>query len=168
VHRAGGEIFVESEPGFGPVFRVVLPRPARVAFRPRPLSAPPPSHGRLRVLIVDDDEMLLRAITSSLAEDFECTPVASGRAALELVQKAERFDVMLSDVVMPGMDGLRLYQQISDIDPRLAEHTVFFSGGLRSRSLEHAIVDTGRPLLSKPISMRDLARRLREAAAAAA
>ncbi|MDQ3032340.1 MAG: ATP-binding protein [Myxococcota bacterium] len=166
VRRAGGEIFVESEPGFGSCFRVVLPRPARVESRPRPLSAAPPGHGRLRVLIVDDDEMLLRAITNSLAEDFECTSVASGKAALELVQKAERFDVLLSDVVMPGMDGLRLYQQLADIDPALAERTVFFSGGLRSQTLEHAIVGTGRPLIAKPISMRDLARRLREAAAA--
>lgn len=166
VRRSGGEIFVESEAGFGARFRVVLPRPARVRTAARPLSAPPPPQSRLRLLVVDDDELLLRAMARSLSDDFECTFVASGGEALEVVRRADPFDVMLSDVVMPEMDGLRLYDQIGDVDPRLAAHTLFFSGGLRSPSLQRAILDTGRPILTKPISIRDLARRIREVAAA--
>jgi signal transduction histidine kinase len=165
VTRSGGEIFVESELGRGACFRVVLPRPERSAPEPRSASWPPMSTARLRVLIVDDDEMLLRAITGSLTEEFECVPLPDARTALDIIEKAERFDVMVCDVVMPDMDGLQLYEKVRERDPSLAERTLFFSGGLQSQALEQALVDTGRTVLGKPTSMRELARKIRRVAA---
>lgn len=165
VHRSGGEIFVESELDRGACFRVVLPRPDPSLPGPASTSWPPLSTARLRVLIVDDDEMLLRAITGSLAEEFECIPVANARTALDIIEKAERFDVMVTDVVMPEMDGLELYAKVLERDPSLAERTLFFSGGLQSQGLEQALVATGRPVLGKPISMRELSRKIRRIAA---
>jgi signal transduction histidine kinase len=162
VRKAGGEILVESEPGFGTSFRVVLPRPAPVARRPRPLSAPPPALARLRVLIVDDDELLLRALLRALSQDFECTGVTSGRAALALLDKNEHFDVVVSDVVMPEMNGLELYQAVRRVDPSLARRSIFLSGGLQPGGLEQSILETGRSLLDKPLSPRDLAKRIYE------
>ncbi len=165
IHRSGGEIFVESELGRGTSFRVVLPRPERNDPEPRGTSLPPMSTARLRVLIIDDDEMLLRAITSSLTEEFECVPVTDPRTALDFIEKMERFDVMLCDVVMPDMDGLQLYLKVMERDPSLAEKTLFFSGGMQSHSLEQALIETGRTVLGKPISMRELARKIRRVAA---
>lgn len=166
VQKAGGEILVESEPGFGTSFRVVVPRPAPVARMPRPLSAPPPGLARLRVLIVDDDEMLLRALLRALSQDFECTGVTSGRAALNLLEKDAYFDVVVSDVVMPEMNGLELYQAVRRLDPSLARRAIFLSGGLQPGGLEQSILETGRALLDKPLSPRDLAKRIRELGAA--
>ncbi|GAB4217452.1 MAG: hypothetical protein OHK0013_44960 [Sandaracinaceae bacterium] len=162
VRKAGGEILVESEPGYGTTFRVVLPRPPMPARGPRLLSAPPPPLSRLRVLLVDDDELLLRALQRALQQDFECIAVSSGRAALELVRRHEHFDVIVSDVVMPDMNGLDLYEAVRAQDPGLAERSIFLSGGLHQASLIKRIHDTGRLFLNKPLSPRDLARRIHE------
>ena len=162
VREAGGEILVDSEPGRGTAFRVAFPRPPPVSVRPRPLSAPPPSMARLRVLLVDDDELLLRALARALRLDFECTTATSGRAALELLRKGESYDVVVTDIVMPEMNGHELFMAIQDVDPALAERAIFLSGGLQAAALSQAITDTGRGLLEKPLSPRDLARKILE------
>ncbi|MFO0714214.1 MAG: ATP-binding protein [Sandaracinus sp.] len=164
VRKAGGEILVDSELGRGTSFRVALPRPPPISVRPRPLSVPPPSIAHLRVLIVDDDELLLRALARALKQQFEVTTVASGRGALERLRKGEHFDVLVSDIVMPEMNGHELYVAIRELDVRLSEHAIFLSGGLQATALSQAITETGRALLEKPLSPRDLAKKIYEVA----
>ena len=164
VTRAGGEIFVESEPGEGTLFRVVLPRPPVHSAEKRTPSVRP-AWERLRVMIVDDDAMLLRSITRSLDDRFECIPVNSAAAALSSLDRDDRIDVLVTDIVMPGENGVDLYEQLVRDRPHLASRTIFFSGGVSSEALQAAILRTGRPLLGKPIDMLEFVRTVRDVAA---
>ena len=165
VRKAGGEVLVDSELGRGTTFRIVMPRPPPVSDRPRPLSVPPPSIARLRVLIVDDDELLLRALARTFRQDFDCVTATSGKVALELIGRGEHFDVVVSDIVMPEMNGHELYLAIRALDPVLADHAIFLSGGLQATALSQAIAETGRNLLEKPLAPRDLAKKIHEVGA---
>ena len=162
VNKAGGDVFVESEPGRGARFWVVLPRvPANTAEASPPQRLPPPLRTRLRVMIVDDDEFVLRAVARSLSDEFECITVSSGPEALAELRSDARVDALLADVVMPGMNGVELFEALRREHPALAERTVFFSGGIRSSGLRDALESTGRPCLEKPVARRELCRVLR-------
>ncbi len=163
VMKAGGDVFVESEAGAGARFWVVLPRaPDSAIAEVRPAtSRPPPRGSRLRVMIVDDDEFVLRAVTRSLSQEFECIALSSAAEAVERLRSDAKVDALLADIVMPGMNGLAFYEVVRREHPELAERTVFFSGGIGSPHLRAAIEATGRPCLEKPVDARELVRALR-------
>ncbi len=164
VLRAGGDIFAESEPGRGARFRVVMPRPPESVGRRRTPSILPTSE-RLRVMIVDDDDMLLRSMARSLRDRFECISVNSVPAALKSLADDDRIDVLVADIVMPGENGIDLYEHLLRVHPHVAARTVFFSGGVSSETLQAAIERTGRPLLGKPVDLLELVRTVRDVAA---
>ncbi len=152
VLRAGGDIFVESEPGKGAAFRVILPILETTEARVRPASVPPQAQ-RLRVMILDDDDMMLRSMTRSLRARFECIPVRTVDAARTSLERDDRIDVVVADIVMPGRGGLDLYQDLLREHPTLASRLVFLSGGVASAALRSALHATGRPVLQKPIDV---------------
>ena len=161
VHKAGGEIFAESAPGEGARFRMVFTRPAAAAVKTgRPLSMPPATD-RLRVLILDDDELMLRSVQRSLSNQFECIVARGGLEALESLRLDDSVDVVLSDVVMPGMNGLEFFRILAERHPHLAGRTIFFSGGVTSDTLRLGVVETGRPCLNKPIDLQELVKAIR-------
>ena len=160
VQQAGGDVLVESEVGRGARFRVILPRAVLEEQVKRTMSTRPPS-GQLRIMIVDDDDTFLRSLTRSLREQFECIPVKSANDARTSLARDARIDVVVTDVVMPGENGLDLYKGLLLEHPELAPRTVFLSGGVSSESLLAALQQTGRPILGKPVDMHDLFRTLR-------
>jgi len=160
VQKANGEIFVDSGPG-GATFRTVFERADDLVAARRPVSWVPPGSWRMRVLIVDDDVMLLRSIARTLADQFECIPVTSGDKAVAFLKQDAKIDVVLSDIVMPGTNGLELYETIRADFPHLAHKTIFFSGGVRSEELRSQIAKTGRPCVAKPFEIRELVRLMR-------
>lgn len=164
VHKAGGELFVESVPGHGARFWVVLPHTGAASSADKPPSAPPRRESRLRVMIVDDDEFVLRTLARSLSADFECVPVASAQEAMTALYADPKVDALLADIVMPGMNGYELYEAVKEAYPQLAERTVFLSGGIRNPKLQDAIQSSGRLCLDKPIDVRALGRTLRDVA----
>jgi signal transduction histidine kinase/ActR/RegA family two-component response regulator len=161
VERMGGEIFVESEPGAGASFSVVLERSEAADAGQRLEAFMPPASDRLRVLLLDDDELILRSMQRSLAPHFECQAVARARAALDVLEVDEEFDVVVSDVVMPEMNGLEFFTELELQHPDLAMRTVFISGGITSELLHTRVSDTGRPCLAKPIDVKELIRTIR-------
>jgi nitrogen-specific signal transduction histidine kinase/CheY-like chemotaxis protein len=167
VMKAGGDVFVESELGAGARFWVVLPRAVQAIIPDtRPATRqPPPRSSRLRVMIVDDDEFVLRAVARSLSDEFECIALSSGSEAVERLRSEPKVDALLADIVMPGMNGLQLYEVVRAEYPELARRTVFFSGGIGSPHLRTAIERTGRPCFDKPVDPRELCRALRSQAA---
>jgi CheY-like chemotaxis protein len=108
------------------------PEPATAKGGARQRSRP---RGMLRVLLVDDEEIVRRCTARALA-DFEVVSVASAADALELLHLDSDFDAVLSDVMMPGMSGPELFARCYVSYPLLAQRFVFASGNPESARLE--------------------------------
>jgi len=127
VTAIGGDITVESRPG-ATTFRVVLPAiaasPATAEVPPRP----PVLRARARVLVVDDEPMVARAIARTLSE-HDVTVLHSGAAALERLRQDVGFDVVLCDLMMPELNGMELHERLRLEVPAASERMVFMTGG---------------------------------------
>lgn len=132
VTALGGRIIAQNRAGGGALFRVSLPPAARASVEAaRAKSAPPPDVDPPRkaaVLAVDDEPAICVSLRRVLRE-HEVTTVTSAKEALELVSSGERYDIILSDLMMPEMSGMELYETILGCRPELAERIVFITGG---------------------------------------
>jgi CheY-like chemotaxis protein len=159
VREHGGRIRVESRPGGGATFVVELPRvappePHRAPPAPTPAVAP----GGRSVLVVDDEPSVRGAITTYLRSlGIAADGAASGAAALARVRE-RRYDAILLDLRMPDMPGDAVYAELAAADPALAERVVFLTGDLHSEAAAAFVRSTGRPFVSKPFELDDLAR----------
>jgi DNA-binding response OmpR family regulator len=111
--------------------------------------------------LLDDDELILRSLQRSLSAHFECQVAVRARTALDLLSDDEDFDAVVSDVVMPEMNGLEFWNELGLAHPILAQRTVFISGGITSEKLRVRVSDTGRPCLAKPVDMAELIKTIR-------
>lgn len=117
------------------------------------------SSGRLRVLLVDDEEIVRRCTVRALA-DFDIVCAASALEALKILRSDADFDVVLSDVMMPGMSGPELYAVCYRNFPAIAQRFVFASGNIQAaraqveRAVESVAAEHTPALLAKP-SARD-------------
>jgi CheY-like chemotaxis protein len=126
--------------------------------------------GRLRILLIDDEEMVRRC-TLRLLADFDVVPAASAREALRILREDSDFDAILSDVMMPGMSGPALYAICHRDFPSLAQRFVFASGNAETAraDLQQAVdmleAEQAPILLAKPSSREELVLALFAAAA---
>lgn len=106
-----------------------------------------------RVLLIDDEPLILEALSDYLGmHHLSVTTMQDSRAALDLLRR-ESFDVIVSDIRMPGMDGLQLYDQARLIDKRYARSFVFMSGDLVRETTKAFVEATGCSCLKKPFAM---------------
>ena len=129
VTNLGGEITVASQEGRGTIFRVVIPAAATV--EPEAVATPVPAAravGAAAVLVVDD-EPSIGAVLRRILRGHEVTVVSDARMALELLGSGQRFDVILSDLMMPVVSGMEFYDELMRRFPDAADRVVFVSGG---------------------------------------
>ena len=111
VAAMGGEIKVESALGKGSTFRVLLAAGRAAARDRRGARTAPPRAPRARVLVVDDEPLVGAVLRRTLVE-HDVTVVESARAALDRIAAGERYDLVLSDLLMPGLSGMDLYREL--------------------------------------------------------
>ncbi|MFO0727639.1 MAG: response regulator [Myxococcota bacterium] len=149
----GGSIHVRSAPGEGTSFEVRIPVAAAKSIAP-PLTQ---AEGMLRgrILIVDDEVLVRRALSRALRA-HELVVVERGQECLDLLGRGERFDMILTDLIMPTMMGDELYQAIEARYPDHAARVVFMSGGAISTRIEEFLVHAKNHVVQKPFVVRDL------------
>ncbi|MBI4610388.1 MAG: response regulator [Candidatus Rokubacteria bacterium] len=154
-----GSIRVESQPGQGALFRVELP----VVAPPVPVSQvpsaepQPPLSGR-RILVVDDDEVLTQVLTDALSADGHHVETApNGAVALQKL-RGQAYDLILSDIKMPELDGPDLYREVERRYPELRRRFVLFTGDVLTPRTREFLKLTDVPSLIKPFALDDLQR----------
>ena len=104
---------------------------------------------RRKILIVDDQPTLAKAIRRMLGE-YDVTVVASGREALDKLEAGERYDVILSDVMMPEISGMDLHGMIGNIAPDQVAKMVFMTGGAFTKQALEFFEQVANPTIEKP------------------
>jgi PAS domain S-box-containing protein len=160
-HR--GHICVYSEPGLGTTFKVYLPR-VESALRAWPdgSEGTPESRGTETVLVVEDEEIVRRFTKVALEQLGYRVLSADGPAqALEITEHYEgQIDLVLTDVVMPHLDGQRLYNMIVKMRPGIK--VLYMSGYAGNAIVHHGVLDPGVAFLQKPLTIEKLASKVRE------
>jgi len=163
VKQNEGFITVTSEPGRGATFRVYLPRHLGEAGEGRPHSSVVSlKNGHETVLVVEDEPMLL-GIAKNMLERLGyrvLTANTPNEAIHVAVQHADEIDLLMTDVVMPEMNGRELSERLLSIYPNL--RCLFMSGYTSEVIAHHGVLDAGVPFIQKPFTLQTLSTKLRE------
>ncbi|MET0269843.1 MAG: response regulator [Sphingomonas sp.] len=172
VKQSGGYIFADSKAGQGTSFVIYLPvffTEARAEpALPRPKPKPAELWGTGTIVVVEDEDMVRAVAERALArQGYRVHTAANGEAALELLERlrteGEAVDLMVSDVVMPGMDGPTTVRRAREAHPMLP---VLFMSGYAEEQLRRSIDLDRVAFLPKPFSVQQLAEAARDAMAA--
>jgi PAS domain S-box-containing protein len=151
VRELGGDIAVEDRPNGGARFKVTLP--AR-DDAPVPPKAPPPQPKpvqKARILVIDDEPMLLRALSHSLrSAGHDVTPMNDSAEALELLLSDRPFDLVFCDVMMRGMTGMDLMEALKRQAPARVRRIVFMSGGAYTPEARNFLEKYAEQSVDKP------------------
>jgi two-component system NtrC family sensor kinase len=163
VREHGGNISARSEPGQGATFAIELPVAATTAMPTvirsdgslAPFVAAERGPSGKSVLVVDDEPWILDlAGELARAEGHAVDTAAGGEQALEKISR-RKFDVIISDWKMPGLNGIGLYEHLRTIDPPAAGRVVFMTGDVVSDTFQDFLREHELTCLSKPFARRE-------------
>ena len=164
VRQADGDLRVYSEPDIGTTVQMTLPRGTQLGAREAPMPVDVIEHGSGEIILVVEDELQLLVMITDVLEQLGYVVVSakSGQDALDLVEAGERFDLLLTDVVMPGkVGGFDLARRVREIRPDMA--VIYTSGYTGFTASEMGEIQA--PLLQKPAPPAELADAIRHALA---
>jgi signal transduction histidine kinase/CheY-like chemotaxis protein len=160
--QSKGHVKLYSELGVGTTVKLYLPRdlsggPVEDAVKPAVEGALDQNH---TVLVVEDDDGVRQFAVNALRElGFAVVEADSGQAALQRLAEHPRVSVLLTDVVMPSMDGRRLAE--AALATRADLHVLYMTGYTRNAIVHNGVLDAGARLLTKPFTIDELERELR-------
>lgn len=163
IKQSGGYVLVQSEPGQGTTFRIYLPRVDETAESPSHLAVSETKNsGTETVLLVEDEESVRALVRETLeSKGYRVFEAENGEAALRLTARLSRpVDVLITDVVMPGMSGRELSVRLSASCPNTK--VLYLSGYTEDAIIHEGVLDPGTAFLQKPFTLQALARKLRE------
>jgi CheY-like chemotaxis protein len=164
VKAHGGSMSIQSEEGHGTIVLVRLPVAAGSAGAVGEEAKPAPPSGAMRILQVDDDELILASVPLMLAhQGHAVSTAAGGQEALDLLAGGLEVDLVILDLNMPGMNGLETLARLRQGHPELP---VLLATGYLDTATEAVLKQSGRVLaITKPFSRQDLDAMLRKVAA---
>ncbi len=158
----GGFIDVQSEVGRGTIFAVFLPRSERTETGQGEAPAAAPARGHGTVLVVDDDpqvrEVICRVLTAC---GYAVIPVASGRDALARYGQSGEIDLVILDMMMPGMSGRECLARLLEANPRA--RVLITTGYTSDGSAEELLAEGAMGIVEKPLEIAALAQKVRDA-----
>src|ERR1700693_3945221 len=167
VKQSGGYVWVYSEPGKGTSFKIYMPHvtveEVAAVEQPAAAAAAAPTEAPRETILVVEDEVNLRRLTRQFLENQGYTVVeaADGAAAVQIcVAHQGTIHLLLTDVIMPGMNGRELAQRVSEIRPNIR---VLYMSGYTENAIGHnGTLDAGITLLQKPFTLHSLKAKVRE------
>ena len=162
VKQFGGYIWVDSEPQRGTTFRIYLPEVQEPAQQPGAVAASVSGNGSETVLLVEDEAMVRTLARKALeSHGYRVLEAGAAAAALELSERhVGPNNVLLTDVVMPGMSGRELAHRL--LQGRGTLRVLYMSGYTDDAVLRHGVLEEGMAYLQKPFTPDQLARKVRE------
>ncbi|MEZ0062157.1 PAS domain S-box-containing protein [Bradyrhizobium elkanii] len=162
VKQSGGHIKIYSEEGHGTTIKLYLP-PARGQVEVEAPAPEPVRRGSEVILVVEDDQLVRNYVVTQLGSlGYKTIAVPDARAALALVDKGEKFDLLFTDVIMPGgMNGRQLADEVQKRRPGIK--VLYTSGYTENAIVHHGRLDEGVLLLAKPYRKAQLAGMLQQA-----
>lgn len=159
VRQSGGFVRLESEPGAGSIVRIYLPQTNKTSTDVQ-LQGQDTPQGHERILLVEDETVVGKLVrTILLRQGYDVVEAPDPAAALDRCANGFAFDLLLTDVVMPGMNGRELAERVNMLQPGIK---VLFMSGYTRHALTGTPLEHGRGFLQKPFSAPDLATKVRE------
>jgi nitrogen-specific signal transduction histidine kinase/CheY-like chemotaxis protein len=152
IQAMGGEMGVESEPGRGSTFRVVLPvsGETEVTSTPGPARTVVDAPARKRVLVVDDEPGIGSVMRRILGRVHEVVVLQSGREALALLERDDGFDRVFCDLMMGDMTGMDLHARLAEKGSECLSRFVFMTGGGFTERAREFLQSVSVPRIDKP------------------
>jgi PAS domain S-box-containing protein len=164
IKQSAGHIMIYSEEGHGTTIKMYLPPATGALPAPEPAPAPTVEGGHEKILVVEDDKLVRDYVLAQLHSlGYVTLDAANATEALALVHTGHAFDLLFTDVIMPGMNGRQLADEISKVRPGLK--VLFTSGYTENAIIHHGRLDEGVLLLAKPYRKSDMAIMIRKALA---
>jgi len=162
VRQFGGEIICYSEPGKGTTFKVYLPQSSEKAIEePKPFTVKDLPGGSETILIIDDEIHIVSMLTKILSKlGYRVMSTTNASQAIALCKEYDgAIDIVLSDIIMPDMNGTDLVSALRETHPQLK--AIFMSGYTNNMAVESTGMDKNVVFLQKPFTFEELARKIR-------